>query len=170
MLVWSQQHSIISSLSLSFENLKKIHPKRSGATMERDKIFLNPSKYESYILSDFKFIVLWTVYKHSSNKIDTLKLMQGYTKEDIKEILKEKENIVLYENTFKKDQIVSNTKIMTPNNTINLNKKGEISELYLYWYFKNHEPKGRIQTRTVQRNNFLLEYFPKIQSYLNNVK
>lgn len=167
MILWSQQHHIISSISLSFENLKKIHPKTSGSALERDKIFLNPNKFELYTVGNFKFIVLWTVFKHSSNRIDTFKLLQGFTKEDLKEILKQKENISLYENTFNKDKITASTKIVTPRNVIQMSKQDIVSPLYLYWYFQQHKPEGRIQTRNVERNDFFVQYFPKIKDYLN---
>ena len=167
MIVWSQQHSIISSVSLSFEKLEKIHPKKSGSIMERDKTFLNPKKYESFILSDFKFLVLYTVFKRSTNKIDTMKLLQNYTKEDIKKILKEKEKMILYENTFQNDLDNLRDKILTLKNIIKMFSENLISPLYVYWYFKQYTPEGRIQKRTVERVNFYMSYFPKIKEYID---
>jgi len=166
MILWSQQHKIISSIVLSFEKQEKTFAKTSGDILKRDKMFLNPSKYEIYPVADFKFVALWTVYKHSSSRIDTMKLMNNFTKDELKEILSEKQKFLLYENTIKQDDTVAKTKVLIPNTVIKLTKKGELSPLFMYKFFQDIEPQGRIQTRNVQRNNFLMSYFPTIQTYL----
>ena len=166
MIVWSQQHSIISNICLSFEKMEKICSKKTTKIMERDKVFLNPKKYESFILSDFKFIVLYTVFKNTSNKIDTLKILQQYTKDDIREILVEKEKILYFSNTLENDFIFVKDKILTSKNIIKMFKKNLISPLYVYWYFLRCESEGRIIKKSVERVKFFMSYFPKVCEYI----
>ena len=171
MIVWSQQHRIISSLSLSFSKLEKIHAKTSNAILDRDKMFLRESKYQLYTEADFKFIVMWTVFTSNTSKIDTLKKLQQYSENDIKEINYYKEKLVLYKDTIEKDFAIVATKICSPKVVLDMYIKREISILYVYWYFNQKEYNlTRIKKRTVQRINFFMSYFPTIQDYLELIK
>ncbi len=172
MLVYSEQHRIVNNTALSFKKNEKTFAKISGASLERDQYFLKARKFETLPEADFKFMVLWSVFKGNTNKIDTLKLLQSYDKEDLKIINKERENIVLYKNTFKNDIGFTNEKIKTPQNILNMYQKNEISYLYVYYYFNkvvDQEIKfSRIQQRKIDRIKFFLSYFEPIKNYLEN--
>lgn len=169
MIQFSQQHRIVNNISLSFKNNTKSHAKISEKTLSRDIIFLKPSKYETYTESNFKFITLWTVFKNNTGKIDTLKLMNAYNSDDIKYLMKEKEKILLYKNTFQADSDLMKAKVQSPAIVLKLYNKGNISALYTYWYFQQNEPLGRIQTKQVERVNLFMSFFPGIQEYLDTL-
>lgn len=169
MLQFSQQHRIINDISLSFQKNEKIHTKISEKILERDIQFLKPKKYESYTEPNFKFIILWTVFKNLSSKIDTLKIVNSYDKEQIKEIMKEKEKIILYKNTFKQDKITMSTKLISKDLVFEMYNKNQISVLYVYWYFyHNTEELSRIQKKLIQKINFFMSFFPSICKELEN--
>jgi len=107
--------------------------------------------------------VLWTVFVHSTGTMGTLRLLQSYTKEDLKNIQKIKTKCITYKNTFKQDKIIAKTKITTTSTVLKMYSKGELSVFYFWWYFNQHEPEGRIQTRMYKRVDFLLDYFPLIK-------
>jgi hypothetical protein len=167
MLAYSNQIRAVSSIALSFQSRKKINVSVSNDTLERDKIFLKPKKYQTFAEGNFKFISLWTIFKYQTSKIDTLKLLQDLDKEDIKEIMKEKEKILLYQSTIENDYTFMKSKVQTPDNVLHLFKTNQISSLYLYWYFVNNpKPAGRLNNRTIERISLFLEYFPKVKEYL----
>jgi hypothetical protein len=169
MIAYSKQIRIVTNLSLSFQKNEKINVSVSNNTLERDKIFLKPYKYQQYTDSDFKFIVLWIIFKYNISKIGTLKHLQELEIDDIKEIMKEKQKILLYKNTLKNDMKIIKSKITNSINVINLYKKKEISCLYVFWYFENNNYElTRLQQRQLDRIRFFISYFPKIEEYLGN--
>ncbi len=168
MLLWSQQQRIVNDLAISFQNLKKTHTKITHSVIDKDKVFLNPKKFETQTTTNFKFMVLWTIFKRSSPKVETLKTLANYEKEEIKELMREKEKIQLYQNTFDEDRVTMSSKMATSVSVLGMYKKGLISVLYVWWYFnKSPDNLSRLQQRTVDRVNFFMEYFPSIQLYLN---
>ena len=170
MIVWSKQHKIISDTALSFKKLERVHTKVSGSILNRDMMFLKESKNITKTEADFKFLVLWTVFANNSSKIDTMKLLQSYDKDAIKEINKDKELVVLYKNTFMKDQEAVEGLILTPKNVLGLYTKKKISLLFVYWFFEHQDfDLSRIQKRTTQRIQFFMKYFPVVQDYLDSL-
>lgn len=168
MLTFSAQHRIVNDIALSFQKNTKIHTKISETVLNRDLQFLNPKKYQSYTEANFKFIVLWTVFKNNTNKIDTLKTINQYTKDDIKQIMKEKERILFYEQTIQSDTEIMNTIIKTADNVFKMYKHEAISLMYVFKYFLNQESSGRIQKRQVQRINFFMSFFPKLEQIIRD--
>ena len=167
MLQFSYQHRIVSDLSLTFQKNTKVHTKISEKTQLRDRVFLKPTKYEAYTEMNFKFIVLWTVFKNKSSKIDTLKIINSYDKDQIKEIMKRKEDIVLYKNTLNKDEIFMSVKCKSKENVLNFYNKDEISLLYVFKYFsKNTQELTRIEKKTIENINLFMSFFPKIEQEL----
>jgi len=170
MLQFSYQHRIVSDLSLSFQKNIKVHTKISEKIQTRDRVFLKPKKYETYTEMNFKFIVLLTVFKHKCSKINTLKIINSYDKEDIKEIMKHKEKIVLYKNTLDKDETFMLSKIKSKENILNFYNKDEISLLYIFKYFsKNTQELSRIEKKTIQNINLFISFFPKIEQELKEI-
>jgi len=164
MIPLSQQIRIIQDISVSFSKLEKTNT-AIGGTLERDKIIYNYKKYESYVLSDFEFLVLYTVYKRSSSKFDTIKILNEYTKDDFKYIKRIKENLVLYKNTVKNDFSIFNTKMITPNNIFTLLEDEQVSVLGSYVFLRNLH-LSRIQQKKFLKMEFFLSYFPKIYKFL----
>jgi len=170
MIVYSTQIRIVSSLALSFQKNQQINVSVSNLTLERDKIFLKPVKYQQQIESNFKFISLWVIFKYNTSKIDTLKHLQELDKEDIKDIMLSKQKIALYQNTLKDDQTFMLSKMITPSNVFSLYKKNKISCLYVFWFFRNcNEKLSRLQQRLLDRIRFFVSYFPKIEEYLSMI-
>ncbi len=170
MLQYSKQHKIINDISLSFSKLEKVHTKISDKILIRDKQFYNTKKYQNFTESNFKFLVLWTVFKNNTNKIDALKLLSSYTQEDLKFVQKQKEKIIVYNNTIEKDFIFMKPKNKNYKTVLDFYKKQDISLLYVYNYFnKNVLPLSRIETKKIERINFFMEFFPSIQKELFKV-
>ena len=167
MLLWSSQWKIVNDISLSFQQNKKTYAKVSGKTLERDRIFLNPNKYSSYTENDFKFLVLWTCLTSTNSKIDTFKHLQQYNTQNKKDINLKKQKIIYHMTTLKEDIQIMNTYVLSPSLVQQLYNKGEISVLGAWWYLRNKETQGRIQTRFKQRINHFMEYFEKIKSNLS---
>lgn len=171
MITYSQQHKIISDLSLSFSKIKKTFTKPSEKILNRDKQFFNYKKYETFTLLNFKFLVLWTVFKNNSSKIDTMKIINNYTDDDIKNIQKEREKIILYKNTLNKDKKFMLTKAKTTDVIFSMYIQNNISLLYMYHFNKNNKTKlSRIQTKQLNRIIFFISFFPKIEEYLKDIK
>ncbi len=169
MIVWSKQHRIINDVSLSFQKTEKVHTKISHTIQQRDKQFLGSQKYQDQTDANFKFITLWSVFKNNTSKIDTLKLLSSYDKDDIKEIMKVKKKITLFQNTIQEDRSFMESKTQDKDSVFAFYKSDNISILYVFWYFQKNKDfnLSRIQKRQIQRINFLLEFFPSIKSYLS---
>ena len=170
MLPFSQQHKIVSDVALSFSLHEKKNTRVSPKIVSRDRAFLSESKYVTKPEQDFRFLVMWTVFKRRTHKIDTLKILQQYTPEDLKYINQEKEKIVLYMNTIEKDFETCGSKILTPKTVLDMYNKKLISCLYVWWYFREDFDLTRIQKRSVQNVQFFIHYFPVIEKYLSNVR
>jgi len=173
MIAYSTQIRTVTSLALSFQKNEKINVSVSNTTLDRDKIFLKPTKYQQQIESNFKFISLWVIFKYNTSKIDTLKYLQDLTGNDIKDIMKEKQKLVLYQNTLDQDIIYSKSKILTSTTVFDMYKKNKVSFLFVFWYFKNtnsdkKKSLSRLQQRQLDRIRFLLSYFPPIEGYINS--
>lgn len=167
MLLWTEQHKIISTVCLSFKNYKKTFAKTSHKTLEHDKIFLNPTKYETTPKSDFTFIVLWLVYKKNLSKVKLMETLQTLTREEKIEILHCKTQILTYQKTLQEDKLYLEKIIQTNNNVYKSFIQNKISFLGFWWYFRNKEITSKIQKRTFNRVDTLLDFFPKIKEYIN---
>ncbi len=169
MIAYSTQIRTVTSLALSFQKNKQINVSVSNSTLDRDKIFLKPTKYQQQIESNFKFISLWVIFKYNTSKIDTLRHLQELEPEDIKDIMKQKQKIALYQNTLRDDQTFMQSKIQTPVNVFTMYKKDQISCLFVFWYLKDFDGTlTRLQQRQLDRIRFFVSYFPKIEEYLTN--
>ncbi len=167
MIRYSQQHRIISNLSLSFQNEQKTYTKISEKILKRDKIFYNPEKYETYTENNFQFITLWTTFKNNLGKIKILGIMNEYTKDDIKIIMRQKEKLLLYKNTFENDLVFMKQYDKRDSVVLDMYLKNKISYMYIYVYFKDRENLGRINSKKIKRIRYFLSYFPAIKSYLD---
>ena len=176
MITWKSQHRIVSDLSVSFRDLREIHLPESNLSkhQETDKMFLSPKKYETQTLSNFKFIVLWTVFMFNSPKIDTLKHLQSYSDKDIKDIQKNRNTIIGYKNILRYDikYIVKtkNQRPITPWVVYELYRHKRLSFFFTYWYFRNNDyDLGRIKNREIQKLNLFIGYFEPIRTYLDEL-
>ena len=165
MIPYSQQHQVISTIAISFMNKQQIFTRSSNQTIDKDRMFYNPSKYETMVLVDFKFLVLWTVFKNHSTKIGTLQLLKGYDKKDINEIQQIKTSILTYKNTLQNDLDYCRSKIVTPKNILTMLQKEEISILGAYWYLSRFD-LSRLQKRKLEQIEIFLEFFPVVKDYI----
>ena len=122
--------------------------------------FYNFDKYKEISTADFKFMVIWTALC-SENRYKIMEKLRDYSKEDIDKIKKEKEKIILFKNTLKKDEY--NIKI-TDTDIFSLYEKGYVSIIQMGNYFKDNQPQGRIQLKTKQKIDIFMSYF-KIKGY-----
>ncbi len=164
MITYSAQHRIVNDLALSFQQSKKIHTKISKRVLDTDLQFLNPKKYSNQTNLNFKFIVLWTIFKNNSNKIDTFKLINSYDKDQLKSIIIAKERILFYKTTLVNDTLVMNRLTKSPKVVFEMYRSNKLSILYVYKFFKETDYRlTRIQKRQVDRINFFMSFFPKIE-------
>ncbi len=171
MLKWSNQHRIVTDTSMSFQKLQKTYLKTSSSLV-RDQVFLKESKYLTKTENDFRFIVLWTILKYSTNAIDTFKMLQSYSLEDLKLIEKDKMKIVLFRDTINKDFQITRPKVLAMPSVNTMYQKGEVSILYFYWFISrlgDDSMHGRVQAKTIERIRFFMEYFPFIRDYLDGL-
>ena len=141
----------------------------SNQTIDKDRMFYNPSKYETMVLVDFKFLVLWTVFSNHSTKIGTLGLLKNYQKEDINEIQQKKTSILMYKNTINEDLDYVRSKIANAKNIIGMLQKEDISILGAYWYLSRLSGLSRLQKRKLQQIEIFLGFFPVIKEYLDTL-
>ena len=149
MLRFSQQWKIVYDTVLSYKNKKITYGKISEKIMLRDKMFLNPKKYEIFTTDDFKFIVFYTGITNNT-KIELLKRLNCYTDEDIKNIQKIKNLLIQKERTLEKDIEKINCYIKEPKVIHEMYLRNEISILGYYNFFKNNKSTSRIQQKTFQ--------------------
>ena len=169
MLLWSQQWKIVNDISLSFQKNNKIYTKISEKSLQRDKIFLNPDKYSNTTKNDFKFITLWSCLQKDTNKIGILKLLQSYTKEDLKYINKQKNRMIYYNNTLKNDINTMKPLILNEKIIQKLYNQDVISFIGAWWYLQDSKIEGRLLTNFVNKLNNFMNYFDKVKDEISNI-
>ena len=168
MIQFSQQYEIISSVCMSYRAGEKVPGYLGDASGH--KMFYKHEKYETWTLANFKFLVLWTVFEHFSNRHDTYKLLNELTDTEKKRIQKIKESCVLYKNTIKEDEDYLKTKIVTPALLFKMLKKDQISVWTAYRYLHGYSREGllsRIQDKKHMQIIHFVQYFPVIQNYID---
>lgn len=170
MLLWSSQWKIVNNISLSVKKKKITYAKISQVSLERDRIFLDPNKFSSYLESDFKFLVLWTCMKYTGTRIDILKKLQSYTQEDRKYINTQKSKIIYYQVSLDADKKVINPYVKTPSIIMKLFNTNQISIIGAWWHFKDFAPSTRIQTEFQEKLNFFMDNFTVIKENLQTKK
>jgi len=106
LITWTQQYRIISNVFKSFHIGKKVNEENpfTQKELERNKLFLNPNKFQNYTLSNFKILIIYEMWKNMpSSKISFLKILNSLKEEDIMEFRKFKGDIESYHYIFKKD-------------------------------------------------------------------
>ena len=166
MIPYSQQHQIISQVSLSFQKGQKTFPMVSHKILDRDKIFYRYNRYETTPAGDFKFAVLWTAFKTSSGKVGLFKILNEYDKSDMLQIKKQQRKIMTYKNTLKEDLSFMAHKILTPQTAFRMYKRNEISVLGLVSFLKDDFELSRLQRREYERAKLFISYFPVIDEYM----
>ncbi len=169
MLVWSQQYRIINSIFYSFMNNKTTFIKTNERIQEIDKIFLSPSKFETYTTTDFKFLVIWSCFNNITNKIYLLKHLQGLSKEELNIIKTEKHKIINYKTTLEDDLAILNLYNLDLSILMKLffEKKISVIGTYMYLSKTTEEPKTRVQKKFIDRINTFMNFFEKIKEDLN---
>ncbi len=170
MILWSNQVKIVNDFSLSFQKNEKIHTKIQESVLQRDKSFLSPSKYDQYTKSDFKFIVLWTCLNYGANKIDTLKILNNYSKDDINIINHHKNKLINYKSTIKNDKIFMNQYQNTLSSVMNAYYKGNINIASTWLNIKDKKPETRVQKKFINNINFFMSYFDKIKTNIEEIE
>jgi hypothetical protein len=133
-------------------------------------MWYNPSKFESWTNADFKFIVLWTLLNKRFSSVSTvLKHLSETPQKELRKHLYHKEDLLVYQNVFKKDQETVKGLILNIDLVIQLYKKGKISFLFAYHYLHNKPIEGRIKQSLFKRLKMFVSYFPKIKEYLEEV-
>ena len=164
---WSTQYKYITRAVIAFQNNKDPQDSFisfSDRELKKAKVFLNPSKYEQWTTAEFQFLVIWTCFNFPGNVIDTLKTLEEYTKDDIKDVKARIREVIQYRTTFERDRDYLTTKIVTQPNIQKMFQQRKISIFTLYWYLKN--TGSRILNRKIQRLETFMKFFPDIKKDL----
>jgi hypothetical protein len=157
----------VKSYFLSFQQQKIFYAKISDYELKKAKMWYNPSKFESWTSGDFKFIVLWTLLnKRFSSVSAVLKHLSETPQKELRKQLYNKEDLLVYQNVFKKDKKAVEGLVLSTDLVIQMYKKGKISFLFAYYYLHNKPIKGRIKQSLWKRLKMFVSYFPKIKEYL----
>ena len=170
MILFSQMHNIISSTAVSFSSGNVLHVKNNS--IERDQAMFKYKRWETTPLNDFRFLVIYLVYKHNANKFDIFRMLNEITKEELQAIQKIKEKLVLYKKSIIEEISFVKTKIINPGNIIKMYTKNEISEVgyyYFMWHFNRIGRLSRIQDKKLRQIMMFMDYFPVIKNYIATI-
>lgn len=159
MILWSQQINEISSVFFSFQKGERVNIVLDSETQERDKIFLNPSKFENMTLGNFKIMLYYHMYYTPSvSKIKFLEALSKYNKEKIIETGKLRRDIQSYNYIIENDMRKLTTLDITPYTAF---KQGLIHPFTLHKCYKDSKEivGGRIMAMDIKRVNTLMMYF-----------
>jgi len=160
MILWSQQYNIVSKVFHSFHNGKKVTAvKLSDKDIERARLFLNPSKFETQTLSNFTIIVLYCMfYEKPASKIEMLKLLNSYNKEKISKAMKLKSDVLSYKYLVEQDERKINSLNISPYEAYKMN---QISVFGVAKYYTEHpeEVTGRIMKKDITDSTVLVDHF-----------
>lgn len=159
MILWSQQITEITSIFHSFQAGKRVHVHVSREDQERDKLFLRPEKFESMTLSNFKILVYYHMFNNrNTSKIQLLKELNVYTKDDIKKTGKLRTDVLSYKFIHDKDTRTLETLNITPYEAY---QKSLIHPFTLADYYDKHSNlvQGRLMTTDVKYASTLAQYF-----------
>ncbi len=160
MLTFSQQYDVVSKVFHSFANGKKMSAIRlSDKELERGKLFLTPGKYESFTKGNFIVLVLYTMfYRKPSSKIELLKTLNSFSKEEYTESLKIRDDALSFNYVLKRDRHTLDSLTVTPYEAYKLKK---INAFSVADYYNQHptEIKGRIMKKEIADTQVLLSHF-----------
>ena len=168
-MIYSQQIQIIKSMYISFTQNQITHisySKLSDTELAKYKMFLNPEKYSSIPTDDFKTIILFQLLEKDFTSITNfMKHLQELSSKDIQKIQLNKDVIIAYKNTIKKDKDVISQYSNDPNVIINLYNKNKISILGVYKMLKDTNI-SRYQTKIFRKAQAFMLFFPEIEDFL----
>jgi hypothetical protein len=160
MIQWSQQLKNITDIFFSFQNGKKTHLPLTQSNLEKDKMFLSPSKFETFTLSNFKILLYYIMYNEKpSSKIDFLKRLNSLDKQDIKNSGKLRSDVLSYAFIINKDSRTLETLDITPYEAF---KKSLIHPFSLANYYEKNTIStitGRIMEKDIKSAKVLKSYF-----------
>jgi len=160
MITFSQQYNIITKVFTSFRQGKKVSAvKHSEKEIERAKLFLKPSKFESQTIGNFSIVVLYSMFnKRPTSNIEFMKILNKYNKADILEALSLKTDLKSYRYLREKDK---NYMAQYNESPYNLFKENKISLFSVNDYYNNNPGKiqGRIMSKDIKDINVLVEHF-----------
>jgi len=157
MIGWSTQNKIIGDIFYSFQNGKKTHLKTSN--LEREKMFLRPSKLESQTLNNFKIILLYVMYNDMpSSKIEFMKRLNSLDKKDIVNTGRLRSDLLSFKFIIDKDVKTMETLTITPYRAYKSNLIHYFS--IARYYDKNPtEINGRIMKKDIENAQVLVSFF-----------
>lgn len=171
MILWSQQIKEIGNVFYSFQKGERLDVPISNETQEKNKIFLNPSKYESMTIGNFKILLLYQIYnKAPTSLIKFLNILNSLTPLEIKESNKFKSEIMSYDFILKRDLDKLKALNITPYDAF-LGKLIHIFTLNYYYKKNSSEVNGRLMKIEIKRLNVLMSYFKlkEFDEHLSNI-
>ena len=158
MIAWSQQYRIISNVYNSFHlnEIKRDENPFNMKELERNKIFLRPEKYQDYTLSNFKILVIYTMWRYfPSSKIQFLKILNSFNKQNILEFRKFKQDVISFGYILEKDKKTLETL------SINIYEayKRDLINIFTLGYIGSSEQLGIIGNRELQKAQMLVKFF-----------
>ena len=161
MILFSKQNQIIYSTSLSFMNRKETHIKTPpNGVLNHNKVHLNPNRYQSWTLSEFKMLCLWMGFRTRLGPIYTLRNLQRLDQDDIKVFRKHTKELLYWQNSTIENPNVSS------NELFEMYQKKEINIINFAKYANPDEMtrQGRLVLDNIK---FYLSHFKKIEEYIN---
>jgi hypothetical protein len=158
---------------LSFKNHKKIFTPIFDKELKRYKYVYNASKFETWTEIDFKILVLIILLNERFSSIQSvLKYMQETSQKDLRTLLIQKEDLMAFQNTLKKDQKTIAPYEKKNRIIISLYRQKEITFVGLYWFMYNNQDQinGRIQTKIWKNVKLFFEFFPPIKENIEGIK
>jgi len=159
LITWTQQYKIISNVFKSFRVGKKVNEEKpfTQKELERNKLFLNPNKFQNYTLANLKILIIYEMWRNMpSSKIAFLKILNSLKEKDIVEFRGFKRDIESYHYIFKKDTDTLKTVDIEPYEAY---KKNLIHPLTLGSLNISEGTVGIIGKKDVSRSRVLRSFF-----------
>jgi len=163
MIAWSKQLKDITDIFFSFQKGEIVHIPLTEKNLEKDKMFLSPSKFESFTLNNFKILLYHIMYNEKpSSKIDFLKRLNSVNKEDVKASGKLRSDVLSYNFIINKDKKVMETLTITHYEAF---KQSLIHPFTLAKFYENcKDVRGRIMKKDINNALVLKSYFKFTES------
>jgi len=158
MLQFSKQWQIATSVYVSFTNGVKTNVRYLPKVADKDKRYLNPSKYEQYTQSNFILICLYAMFQDKpKSKIELFNTLSNYTKEDIVMIMNFKSILGTKEFNLGNDELAMKETNLSPYMAY---KRQKVSLYYVNKYYNEHpdEIQGRIMKKDLESISVLLSF------------
>jgi len=163
MITWQQQLKIITSVFDTF-NSKSEKPLDSillNNNIKKDKIFMSEDKYSSYVLSEFKLLVIYVMFlKRPSSRVHFLQILSKLSKKEIVSLMQ------IHTDLLSKDFIVNKDMNTLETLSIDAYEAYKLKKIHLFGLYESYkkepfEIKGRIMKKDMENILSFMGYISK---------